>query len=410
MEIEIGMETWSIANEHLAVRLSALIKIALILSSDQNTRLEGLNPAKQARYDSTLGAEIDRRQCTEHTRETTLADLYHWSDDPDAKRIYLMNGMAGTGKTTIAYSLAKLLEDDGRLGASFFCTRTSDACRDANRIIPTIAYQLARYSTVFQSALCMALDADPDLGSRNPTTQFERLLREPLSQVKDKTPKHVVIVIDALDECSNLKTAGLIFDLLIRFSGELPVKFFIASRPESRAQAKASQANEVVQVLHLHEIEYSLVQHDIELYLQEELACIEPSRPQITQLAKLAGNLFIFAATAVRYIRPEGVVVHSTERLLTILNNKVKPDSKRLTDIDGLYSTVLSLALENDHLETEEIARIHVILRTVVCLQEPATAETLAVLADMEDASHVLATLEPLRSVLTRMHAACLLR
>ncbi|CAE6511856.1 unnamed protein product, partial [Rhizoctonia solani] len=383
LQIEMGMETWSIANEHLA-----------------NTRLESLNPVKQARYDSTLGGEIGRRQCTEQTRESILADLCLWSDDPNAKPIYLMNGMAGTGKTTIACSLAKVLEDEGRLGASFFCTRTSDLCRDANRIIPTIAYQLARYSTVFQSALCTVLDADPDLGSRNPTTQFERLLREPLLQVEDKIPKHVVVLIDALDECSNPKTARLVFDLLVRFSGELPVKFFVAGRPESRAHAGASQAGDVVQMLHLHEVEYSLVQHDIELYLWDELACIEPSRPQITQLAELAGKLFIFAATAVRYIRPDEVTVHSTERLLTILANRVKPDSKRLADIDSLYSILLSLALENDRLETEEIERIHAILRTVICIQEPISVETLAVLADLGDTSHVLTALDPLRSVL----------
>ncbi|KAH7330575.1 hypothetical protein B0J17DRAFT_533229, partial [Rhizoctonia solani] len=175
--------------------------------------------------------------CTKGTREATLGDLYHWSDDPDAKYVYLMNGMAGTGKTTIACSLAKLLDDDGRLGASFFCTRSSESCRDVNRIILTIVYQLARYSTAFQSVLCLALDTDPDLGSRNPTTQFERLLREPLSQVKNKIPKHVVVVIDALDECNIIRPARFVFDLIVQFSAELPVKFFVTSRPESRVEA-----------------------------------------------------------------------------------------------------------------------------------------------------------------------------
>ncbi|CAE6449641.1 unnamed protein product [Rhizoctonia solani] len=383
LQIEIGMDTWSIANEHLV-----------------NTRLESLDPAKQASYDSALGADIGRRQCTKGTREVILADLYRWSDDPDAKSVYLMNGMAGTGKTAIACSLAKLLEDDGRLGASFFCTRTSESCRDANRIIPTIAYQLARYSTAFQSALSLALNTDPDLGSRNPTTQFERLLREPLSQIKDKIPKHVVVVIDALDECNNSRPTRLVFDLIVQFLAELPIKFFLTCRPELRVQAKAPSFENVVHMLHLHEVEYPIVLHDIELYLQEELACIEPSQSQITLLAKLAGNLFIFAATAVRYIRPEGLAVHSTERLNTILDNKFLPGSKRLAGIDSLYSTILASALENDDLEKQEIKRIYNILWTAVCIQEPVTIGTLAALAGLESADHASTSLESLRSVL----------
>ncbi|CUA73024.1 Ribosome assembly protein 4 [Rhizoctonia solani] len=382
LQIEIGMDAWSIANEHLV-----------------NTRLESLKPAKEASYDSSFGLDIGRRQCTEHTREATLTELYHWSDDPGSKHLYLMDGMAGTGKTTIAYSLARQLEDEGRLGASFFCARTSESCRDANRIIPTIAYQLARYSTAFQSALHLALGADPDLGSRNVTIQFERLFKDPLLQVKDKIPDHVIIVIDALDECNSFKAVGLIFDLLIRSAAELPVKVFITGRPESRIEAKAVQAENVVHVIHLHEIEYSVVQRDIELYLWEELACVEPLQSQITQLATLAGNLFIFASTVVRYIRPDEVVVHSIDRLLTILNNEIRPNNKMFACIDNLYSMILTSALDTNYLEADEIERIYIALWTVICAQEPVTLEVLTILAGLEDINQVLTALKPVLSV-----------
>ncbi|KAF8761573.1 WD domain, G-beta repeat [Rhizoctonia solani] len=327
-----------------------------MLIMTQNTRLEALSPSKQARCDSNLGDEIGRRQCTEGTRESLLADLYQWSDSLDDKPVYLMSGIAGTGKTTIAYSLAKLLEDDSRLGASFFCTRAAASCKDASRIIPSIAYQLARYSTAFQSALCLVLDADPDLGSRNMTTQFKRLLREPLLQVKDKIPKHTVVVLDALDECDNLKATRLLFDLIIRSACELPIKFFAASRPESRIQLMSSQVNDIVHISHLHEIESSLVKRDLEVYLHEELACIKPSQQQINQLAELANNLFVYAATAVRYIRSDEAGVYSNERLFTILN-ETKYTSKKFSEIDELYTTILTSALENKRLEPEEATR-----------------------------------------------------
>ncbi|KAB5587568.1 NACHT domain containing protein [Ceratobasidium theobromae] len=163
LQTDANLSTWSIANEHLA-----------------NTRLEGLMPAKMADYDSKLSTEISRRACTEGTRTAVLAEMKEWSLNPDAPDLYLMSGMAGTGKTTIACSFSNQLEEQKQLAASFFCTRTSPECRDASKIIPTIVYQLARYSIPFQSALCEVLGRNPDIGSKNIVKQFERLLKEPL--------------------------------------------------------------------------------------------------------------------------------------------------------------------------------------------------------------------------------------
>ncbi|KAB5587750.1 hypothetical protein CTheo_8808 [Ceratobasidium theobromae] len=150
LQIDANLSTWSIANEQLA-----------------NTRLEGLAPAKLAHYDSNLLTEISRRACTEGTRTAIMSKMNDWSLDLNAPDLYLMSGMAGTGKTTIAYSFANQLEERKQLAASFFCTRTSPECRNANRIVPMVAYQLARYSTPFQSALCEILGEDPDIGTKN---------------------------------------------------------------------------------------------------------------------------------------------------------------------------------------------------------------------------------------------------
>lgn len=363
----------------------------------QNTRLEGLNPAKMARFDSTLGEEIHRRTCTEHTREAILSGLNDWSDDPDAKQIYWMNGMAGTGKTTIACTVAQTLESRGQLGASFFCTRTSPECRDANRIFPTIAYQLARYSTPFQSALCDALDNDPDIGTRNIATQFERLLKGPLQKVKDKISGKLVVVMDALDECDNQGTVRLVLETLLRFTAGLPIKFFVASRPEPRVHDTMSQNEDSHAVLHLHDIETSIVQADIKLYLQEELKSL--SDAQITQLVELSKNLFIYAATAVRYIQNDEANADPEERLATILD--VDSDSKmKHRGINDLYSTVLAASLKNENLEAKEKERIRLVLWAAVCAREPMPIESLTMLAGTGNDKITRAALRPLRSVL----------
>ncbi|KAB5590714.1 Vegetative incompatibility protein HET-E-1 [Ceratobasidium theobromae] len=380
LQMEVSMSAWSIANDQLV-----------------NTRLEGLDPAKMARFDSMLGEETHRRTCTERTREAVLSNLYHWSDDPGAKQIYWMNGMAGTGKTTIACTLAKELESRGQLGASFFCTRTSPECRDASRIVPTIAYQLARYSTPFRSALCEALDSDPDIGTRNIVTQFERLLKRPLQQARHKIPGNLVVVIDALDECDNIGAVRLVLETLLRFTTGLPIKFFVSSRPEPKVHDAMSHNESSRAVLHLHDIETSIVQADIRLYLQEELESF--SELQITQLVELSNNLFIYAATAVRYIRSDEATADPEERLAAILD--VESDSNiKHEGVDELYSTVLNTIFNNNKLEVKEKERIQLVLWAAVCAREPVPIETLTMLAGTGDDKHTLTALDPLQSVL----------
>ncbi|KAL5638740.1 hypothetical protein ACGC1H_003186 [Rhizoctonia solani] len=382
LQIEVSMSAWSTAHEHLVI-----------------TRLGNLNPAKLAPYDSTHGTEVSRRTCTQNTREKILRDLNLWSNDPDGKRIYWMNGMAGTGKTTIACTLAQALEARGHLGGSFFCSRTSPECRDANRIVPTIAYQLAQYSTPFRAALFKVLEGDPDVASRNITSQFERLLKDPLTECNEKLLGNLVVVIDALDECDSPSAVKLVLEVLLKFTPGLPIKFFVTSRPDPRIYDRMSQNTSSQDIMHLHEIEHSIVQADIERYLKAELSHMAPKEAQILQLSTLAGNLFIYAATAVRYIQPEDAFVDAEDRLGNLLSTQLR-SSRKLAEIDGLYSAILTAALKNPKLELDEARRMQLVLWTVVCSREPLDVETLTALVGMGEKRHILAALKPLRSVL----------
>ncbi|CAE6538687.1 unnamed protein product, partial [Rhizoctonia solani] len=197
-----------------------------------NMQLESLRATKLARYNSELATEVSRRACTKNTRVKVLEDLIKWSEDRRMASIYWMNGMAGTGKTTIAYSVCVAFESSKQLAASFFCTRMSPNCRDARRIVPTIAYQLARRSAPFRSALCKALEEDPDISTGIISVQFDCLLKKPLIEAKSNMPNNLVIVVDALDECSDPYIVELFLDILFRSVLDLPLKFFVTSRPE----------------------------------------------------------------------------------------------------------------------------------------------------------------------------------
>ncbi|KAB5593576.1 hypothetical protein CTheo_2965 [Ceratobasidium theobromae] len=382
LQTDANLSTWSIANEQLV-----------------NTRLESLAPAKLATYDSVLSTEINRRTCTEGTRTAILSSMDEWSHDPNAPDLYWMDGMAGTGKSTIACSFSKALERRKQLAASFFCTRSSPECRQVGRIIPTIAYQLARYSIPFQGALCEILGNEPDIATRNVAKQVERLLKEPLDKVKWAIPDDLVVVIDALDECEDRHGVRLVLDLLFKFAPTLPLKFFVTSRPEPIIYTRMiSQTASSRTVLHLHEIEKSLVKADIELYLREELSFMSPTDEEVEQLAGRSGNLFIYAATLARFIQPTTYSVDPQRRLSSVLA-MTSQSTDQYAEVDALYVAVLESALGEKRLRPEEVEDMRLVLRTVLCVQEPVSVNTLAELAGVDTPRRVLSALQPLRSV-----------
>jgi hypothetical protein len=57
-----------------------------------------------------------------------------------------MNGMACTGKSTIARTIARKIDEKGCLGASFFFSRDSVDLNNADTIFTTLAFQLTRVS------------------------------------------------------------------------------------------------------------------------------------------------------------------------------------------------------------------------------------------------------------------------
>src|ERR1700733_10590560 len=99
-----------------------------------------MHRSHEAAYNMDVG--LDRRACTEGTRKTILGQLEKWATDPATAAVYWLNGLAGTGKSTIAVSLCEMLAEKEMLGASFFCSRQLPNCRDSRLIIPTSAYQL----------------------------------------------------------------------------------------------------------------------------------------------------------------------------------------------------------------------------------------------------------------------------
>ncbi|KAL5640473.1 hypothetical protein ACGC1H_007653 [Rhizoctonia solani] len=359
------------------------------------TRIDRLNPVKEATYDSDLPTDIGRQGCAKGTRVAVLTGLDEWLSDSASPSMYWIDGMAGTGKTTIAYTFCQQMRDRKLLAASFFCTRKSTECRDMSRIVPTIAHQLAQYSIPFRTALYDALGRNPEAGSRNVPKQFDQLLVEPFQQAKDTLPERLVVVIDALDECANRTEVFL--DSLFRHAPHIPLKFIVTSRPQTEIYIKMSLNGQSWTAIHLHDIEKSVVQADIKLYLSQQLEFMSPSEVEIDQLVERAGMLFIYAANLVRYAQSNQDSADPRERLKALID--MTPEEQH-TLVGPLYMKVVNNALNDEDLEEDEIEDIRLVLNTVLLAQEPVSVETIGMLGGIGNLRRVENALHPLRDVL----------
>ncbi|CEL63175.1 putative WD repeat-containing protein alr3466 OS=Nostoc sp, (strain PCC 7120 / UTEX 2576) GN=alr3466 PE=4 SV=1 [Rhizoctonia solani AG-1 IB] len=356
-----------------------------------NSRLEKLSPVFSAQYDSAFSTEAYRGGCTPGTRKKIIQDFKEWVCTTDTFNVYWMNGMPGTGKTTIAFTLCDEFETAKQLGACFFCSHISPDCRTVSRIFPTIAYQLAEYSNPYRNKILEVLANMPNIAQRSVAVQFKNLILEPLqsSSVKVTLPTDVVVIIDALDECSS--GGAQILSLLVENAAQLPIKFIVTSRPDPliARQMEVLPTSSAHKAFYLHDIGKSLVQEDIKAYLMHEFhkSKFAAASEDIERLAAYAGNLFIVAATTVRYILGHGTVVTpslSRERMRTTLEmarTGLGTDMQHIA-IDSLYKGILSHILKQ--LEEGEKAKIHRVLWATLCIREPVSINTLSKILTME--------------------------
>ena len=61
--------------------------------------------------------------CLPDTRVALLQDKHHWADEVDSLYIFWLSGLAGTGKPTVARTVAAEHARQGRLLGSFFFSR-----------------------------------------------------------------------------------------------------------------------------------------------------------------------------------------------------------------------------------------------------------------------------------------------
>jgi hypothetical protein len=267
--------------------------------------------AYQKRHDPT---------CLPDTRVNLLRDIYSWADGQDERCIFWLNGLAGTGKSTIARTVARRYHDQKRLGASFFFSRGGGDVGHAGKFVTSIAWQLASSVPSLDQYVCDAIKERRDIASQSLHDQWQQLILRPLSRLSGNGGQFsYMLVVDALDECDNNDDIKPIVHILAKArsltSDQLRV--FLTSRPEIPIRYRFGQLPYAEHMdFVLHNISQSIIDHDISIFLEYNLKLVTeehhlsagwPGKQIVEQLVHSANGLFIWAATACRFIGEGGV-------------------------------------------------------------------------------------------------------
>jgi len=116
-----------------------------------------------------------------------MQQLELWLEDEQDHCAFWLNSLAGTGKSTIAQTFAEISFVNGKLGASFFCSRDFENRSNLQVIFPTLAFQLAYRYLPFREKLLRVLRAKPNTGRKSLCSQIERTIVGPLNAARIRT-------------------------------------------------------------------------------------------------------------------------------------------------------------------------------------------------------------------------------
>lgn len=312
--------------------------------------------------------------------------------------------MAGTGKSTIARTIARSFNDNGLLGATYFFKHGEGDRGKARYLFSSIIRQLLIPHRQLAPHIESLMSTDPWITSKSLDEQFNKLLFRPLTNMKLKSdqPPTTVIVIDALDECDREDHTREIIRLLSRLREvkSLNLRVFLTSRPEFPIRIGFRNNNSYRDLI-LHQIPAPVIRDDIRVFLSIKLAEIQyehslppdwPGESIIEELVSMAVPLFIFAATVYRFVKNGR---HPRKRLQQFLSAQ----NGNATQMDKIYLPILRQLLDGDN-DDAILGEFQEIVGTIILLATPLSIESLSLLLEIPPGD-IKELLSPLHSLLS---------
>lgn len=327
---------------------------------------------------------VQEKGCLPGTREVVIREICDILNDSveGAPRVCVLTGVAGSGKSAVAHSIARLYDGQKRLGSSYCFIRSDAAKRNPQNFFSTISRDLSDHDAQFKAALWGVVKDNRALRtSVSPSEQVEQLIIGPSKDIHAIGP--LIIIVDALDESGEPADRQQLLDTLSKHIAEsdLPtnLRFLITTRPESDILDALRSGPQIVHK-HLGDVPQVLIEEDIRkfirhsLYRYPELETFWPNEEWCRLLVYHSQRLFQWASTACKFIRGDGTVgLDPCERLEKLLQ---VDDSDGVYSLDKLYQTILgqmfTLSSTRD--------RFREVMAIVLALKEPLSLTSLTAL------------------------------
>jgi hypothetical protein len=314
--------------------------------------------AFSAAYDSGQRQSEHASTCLEGTRERIVNRISDWvKGDPD-NPICWLEGPAGSGKSTVAHTIAKQCDDKKQLAFTFFFSRGKQDRSDTSKFFPTFAYQLATFVPEIQTSMRDALITDPAVPTRRLEHQIKKLIVDPILAIT-RPASSLIVIIDGLDECSGdahllQQFIRLLVDTTV--THHLPFRFLFVSRPEDHIHHIFALPS-IQSTYHLSLRDFP-ARDDVRKYLASNLGQIRdvprpwPTERDLEVLVDHSQGLFIWASTVVRFVG-DGT---------DFPQQKLQDVMRAHTGIDALYCQVLS--------EARKFARFAQVIGAIMFLRQ----------------------------------------
>lgn len=352
-----------------------LIRLYLVnpeIPEQQRRLMELLGDGKYGAQGNTIEDVI----CFPGTRVEILKRIDHWIRDTSTlDRVLWIRGMAGRGKSTIVSTVAHNWRY--RASCATFHFRRGQSTLNTS-IIYALTRQLASSLVPdVRKAVLKSVQENEDIGHQRLDEQFKTLLVASLANLNNQTHP-ILIAVDALDECDNIRDAVAFVKLIDQHSPSLPtnVKFLLTCRPEAS----------LLRILeprkwHIEDLDSSSdVSDDIARFIRQTCTQIRddhdlpehwPSSKDVVRLVQMSEGLFQWARTVTMYLSNGSPV----DRLRGLLQRP-----SMWSGLDDLYHQILLRAFGTVELDAMRQDLLCSMLGTLVVAPYPISLEIIAAL------------------------------
>ena len=223
---------------------------------------------------------------------------------------------------------------------------------------------------------------------------MEALIVGPLNSLGVST----VIIIDALDECGDEDPQSAILSVMGRLVEEVPkVKFLITGRPEPRIQSgfRLGLLRPLTDVFVLHEVEPSVINIDIRLFLEHGLRELAkrrgikeegwPTDKDLDLLCKRAAGLFVYAVATLKFLDHPFTPPNKQLKVITgtpeSTTHEGKAKLRSSTTLDSLYLSAFQSAFGGA--DTGDDEKVRLVVGTIVFAVNPLSSSAIATLVNL---------------------------